>query len=161
MLTNSYATNIGQASGPRHQNVTESLIAAAASAGTTLRATKSSQLLNFSLARASTIALERAGPMCGSLSRSAAAAVFRLVLAAAGAVVALAPAPVVDGFAGTVAAGFAGCIGCEGCVPCAKAGMDSSASTAEVTRTRLVNMGSSSLGCSARPRSTIESDSEP
>src|SRR5262245_22317504 len=78
------------------QKLTTSLIAAAASAGTTLRATKSSQFLNFALARASMIALERAGPICGSLSSSAAVAVLRLVLATCGAVA----APVVAGFAG-------------------------------------------------------------
>src|SRR6516225_3871280 len=106
------------------QKLTTSLIAAAASAGTTLRATKSSQFLNFALARASMIVLERAGPICGSLSSSTAVA-----------------APVVAGFAGAgaVTAG-AGLAGCAGCVPCAKAGTDSSASIAEVTRTRRVNM---------------------
>ena len=66
------------------QKLTTSFIAAAASAGTTLRATKSSQFLNFSLARASTIALERAGPICGTLSSSATVAVLRLTLAATG-----------------------------------------------------------------------------
>src|SRR2546429_5238388 len=108
-------------------------MAAAASAGTTLRATKSSQFLNFALARASMIALERTGPICGSLSSSAEVAVLRLVLATCGAVA----APVVAGFAGagvvTAGAGFAGC---AGCVPCAKAGVDSSASLAEGARTR-------------------------
>src|SRR5262245_23971540 len=83
------------------------------------------------------IGLERAGPICGSLSSSAAVAVLRLVLATRGAVA----APVVAGFAGagavTAGPGFAGC---TGCVPCAKAGMDSSASIAEVTRTRRVNI---------------------
>src|SRR5262249_18416561 len=63
---------------------TLSLIAAEASDGMTLRATKSSQFLNLSFARASTIALERAGPMCGSLSSSSLLAVLRLVLAATG-----------------------------------------------------------------------------
>ena len=119
------------------QKLTTSLIAAAASAGTTLRATKSSQFLNFALARASMIVLERAGPICGSLSSSTAVAVLRLVLATCGAVA----APVVAGFAGAgaVTAG-AGLAGCAGCVPYAKAGTDSSASIAEVTRTRRVNM---------------------
>src|SRR3989441_2586022 len=99
----------------------------------TLRATKSSQFLNFALARASMIALERTGPIWGSLSSSAAVAVLRLVLATCGAVA----APVVAGFAGagavTAGAGFAGC---AGCVPRAKAGTDSSASIAQGTRTR-------------------------
>src|SRR5262245_61510822 len=70
----------------RNQKVTLSLIAAAASADTTLRATKSSQFLNFALARASMIAFEPDGPIFGSLSRSAAGAVLRLTLAATGAV---------------------------------------------------------------------------
>src|SRR5262249_30831210 len=122
------------------QKLTTSLIAAAASAGTSLRATKSSQFLNFALARASMIALERAGPICGSLSSSAAVAVLRLVLATCGAVA----APVVAG-AGVVTAG-AGFAGCAGCVPCAKAGTDSSASIAEVTRTRRVNIAVGPLG---------------
>src|SRR5262245_34887193 len=123
------------------QKLTASLIAAAVSAGTTLRATKSSQFLNFALARASMIVLERAGPICGSLSSSAAVAVLRLVLATCGA----AAAPVVAGFAGAVTAG-AGFAGCAGGVPCAKAGTDSSASIAEVTRTRRVNMVVGPLG---------------
>src|SRR6266511_681373 len=117
------------------QKLTTSFIAAAASAGTTLRATKSSQSLNFAFVRASMIALERVGPMCGSLSSSAAVAVLRLVLAACGAV---AP-PVVAGFAGAVTAG-AGFAGCAGCGPCAKAGADKSANVTEVTRTRRVNI---------------------
>src|SRR5262249_7776137 len=125
------------------QKLTTSLIAAAASAGTTLRAMKLSQFLNFALARASMIALERAGPICGRLSRSAAVAVLRLVLATCGAVA----APVGAGLAGagavTAGAGFAGC---AGCVPCAKAGTDSSASIAEVTRTRRVNIAVGPLG---------------
>src|SRR6516225_7212023 len=123
------------------QKLTTSLIAAAASAGTTLRAMKSSQFLNFALARASMIALERAGPICGSLSSSAAVAVLRLVLATCGAVA----APVVAGFAGAVTAG-AGFADCAGCVPCAKAGTDSSASIAGVTRTRRVNIAVGPLG---------------
>ena len=53
-------------------------MAASAFDGTTLRATKSSQFLNFGFARASTIALARAGPICGRASSSAAVAVFRL-----------------------------------------------------------------------------------
>src|SRR5262245_35738980 len=81
------------------------------------------------------IALERAGPICGSLSSSVAVAVLRLVLAACGAVA----APVVAGFAGAPAAG-AGFAGCAGCIPCAKAGADRSASVAEVTRTRRINI---------------------
>src|SRR6188472_4329197 len=93
----------------------------------TLRATKSSQFLNFALARASTIALERAGPICGTLSSSATVAVLRLTLAATGFVA----APVVVGFAGAAAVG---------CIPCAKAGADRSASIAEVTRTRRVSI---------------------
>src|SRR5262249_10607342 len=127
------------------QKLTTSLIAAAASAGTTLRAMKSSQFLNFALARASMIALERAGPIWGSLSSSAAVAVLRFVLATcrAGA------AAVVAGFAGagavTAGAG-AGVAGCAGWVPCAKAGTDSSASIAEVTRTRRVNIVVGPLG---------------
>src|SRR5262249_53679184 len=116
---------------------TTSLIAAAASAGATLRATKSSQFLNFALARASMIALERAGPICGSLSSSAAVAVLRLVLATCGAVA----APVVAGFAGagavTAGAGFAGG---TGGVSLAEGGVGSSAGHAEVTRTRRVNI---------------------
>src|SRR4030081_3321936 len=88
------------------QNVTTSLSAAVASAGRTLRATKSSQFLNFALARASTITFERAGPICGSLSSSATVAVFRLTLAATGAVA----APVVLGFA-------AGAGVVDGCIP--------------------------------------------
>src|SRR5262245_58466297 len=116
------------------QKLTTSLMAAAASAGTSLRAMKSSQSLNFAFARASMIALERAGPMCGSLSSSAAVAVLRLVLTAW-----LAEAPVVAGFAGAVTAG-AGFAGFAGCVPCAKAGADRSASVTEVTRTRRVNI---------------------
>src|SRR5258707_6068768 len=120
---------------PAVQKVTTSLMAAVASAGTTLRATKSSQFLNFALVRASTMALERAGPICGSLSSSAAAAVLRLVLTACGAVA----APVVAGFAGAVTAG-AGFAACPGWVPCAKAGADTIAIVSEVTRTRGVNI---------------------
>src|SRR5262249_35187903 len=125
------------------QKLTTSLIAAAASAGAAFCATQTSQFLNFALARASMIALERAGPICGSLSSSAAVAVLRLVLATCGAVA----APVVAGFAGAgaVAAG-PGFAGCAGCVPCAKAGTDSSASIAEVTRTRRVNIVVGPLG---------------
>src|SRR5262245_5011618 len=104
-------------------------MAAATSAGMTLRAMKSSQLLNFSLVRAAMIALERCAPTCGSLSSSASVAVLRLILTAAGAVA----APVVAGFAGLGAeaagAGFAGCIGCG---PWAKAGADRSATITEV-----------------------------
>src|SRR5262245_38593326 len=110
-------------------------MAAAASAGTTLRATKSFQSLNFALPRASMMALERAGPICGSLSSSAAVAVLRLVLTACGAVA----APVVAGLAGAVTAG-AGFAGCAGWVPCAKAGADKSAIVSEVARTREVNI---------------------
>src|SRR4029450_4481706 len=88
------------------QKLTTSFIAAAASAGTTLRATKSSQSLNFAFGRASVVGLGGAGGVCGSLSSSAAVAVLRLVLAACGAVA----APVVAGFAGAPAAG-AGCCG--------------------------------------------------
>src|SRR3981189_2326304 len=117
------------------QKLTTSFMAAAASAGTTLRATKSSQFLNFSLARASTIALERAGPIWDTLSSSAAVAVLRLTLAATGDVA----APVVVGFAGAAAEG-AGCAGGVGGVPWARAGMDRSASIEEGTRTRRVNI---------------------
>src|SRR5262245_8993832 len=78
------------------------------------------------------IALERAGPICGSLSSSVAVAVFRLTLAAIGAVA----APVV---AGAAAAG-AGAAGLAGWVPCAKAGAQRSASVKELTRTRLVSI---------------------
>src|SRR5262245_37224304 len=108
-------------------------MAAAASAGTTLRATKSLQSLNFALPRASMMTLERAGPIWGSLSSSAAVAVLRLVLAACGAVA----APVVAGLPGAVTASFAGC---AGWLPWAKAGADKSASATEVTRTRGVNI---------------------
>src|SRR6478672_1933449 len=94
------------------QKLTTSFMATAASAGTTLRATKSSQFLNFPLARASTMALERAGPICETLSSSAAVAVLRLTLAATGDVA----APVVVGFAGAAAEG-AGCAGDVGCIP--------------------------------------------
>src|SRR5262245_13640136 len=110
-------------------------MAAATSAGTTLRATKSFQSLNFALVRALTIALVRALPICVSLSSSAAVAVLRLVLTACGAVA----APVVAGLAGALAAG-AGFAGCAGWVPCAKAGADKSAIASEVTRTRGVNI---------------------
>src|SRR5262249_61653274 len=96
------------------QKLTTSLIAAAASAGTTLRATKSSQLLNFALARASMMALERAGASFGSLSSSAAVAVLRLVLATCGAVA----APVVAGFRrGGRVAGGPGVLGAAGWAP--------------------------------------------
>src|SRR5262249_29358163 len=110
-------------------------MAAAASAGTTLRATKSFQSLNFALVRASTMALERAGPICGSLSSSAAVAVLRLVLTACGAVA----APVVAGLAGAGTAG-AGLGACGRLGACAKAGADKSAIVSEVTRTRGVNI---------------------
>src|SRR5262245_38169567 len=104
---------------------------------------KLSQFLNFALARASMIALERAGPICGSLSSSAAVAVLRLVLATCGAVA----APVVAGFAGagavTAGPGFAGC---AGGVPCAKPGTARSASIAEATRTRRVIIAVGPLG---------------
>jgi hypothetical protein len=59
------------------QKLTFPSIALIASAGTTLRATKSSQFLNL-VFRASIIALTRAGPTSGSLSSSSAGAVFRL-----------------------------------------------------------------------------------
>src|SRR5882762_3509845 len=49
------------------QKLTKSLMAASAFDGTTLRATKSSQFLNLPLTRASTMALARAGPICGSV----------------------------------------------------------------------------------------------
>src|SRR5262249_47006007 len=101
---------------------------------------KSSQFLNFALARASMIALERAGPICGSLSRSAAVAVLRLVLASCGAVA----APVVAGFAGAgaVTAG-AGVAGWAGGGPWTEGG---GGSGAEVTRTRRVNILVGPLG---------------
>ena len=70
------------------QNVTLSLMAASAFAGTTFRATKSSQFLNGDLARASTMALARAAPICGSVSSSVAVAVFRLSFLTIGAVAA-------------------------------------------------------------------------
>src|SRR4029453_9655147 len=79
--------------------------------------------------------LERAGPMCGSLSSSAAVAVLRLVLAACGG----GWGPGGGGFAGAPAAG-AGFAGCAGCIPCAKAGTDRSASVTEVTRTRRMSI---------------------
>jgi hypothetical protein len=56
-------------------------------------------ILEFFLARASMMALERAGPICETLSSSAAVAVLRLTLAATGDVA----APVVVGFAGAAA----------------------------------------------------------
>src|SRR5262245_64542714 len=103
------------------QKVTESLIAAATSAGTTLRAAKSFQSLNFSLVRAAMIASERCAPTCGSLSSSALVAVLRLILAAIGAVA----APVVAGFAGAgAAAEGAGLAGCTGGVAWGEAGAD-------------------------------------
>jgi len=84
-----------------------SLIAASAFDGTTLRATKSSQFLNLPLARVSTMALARAGPICGRVSSSVAVAVLRLILLTTGAgVVGFA------GFAGVVTAGAAGFDGC-------------------------------------------------
>src|SRR5262249_59724606 len=102
--------------------------------GTSLRAMKSSQSLNFSLLRAAMIAFERCAPTCGSLSSSASVAVLRLILVAAGAVA----TPVVVGFAGagadTAGPGFAGCIGC---VPWAKAGTDRSATVIEIASKRV------------------------
>src|SRR5262249_37940442 len=99
------------------QKVTTALIAAATSSGTTLRATKSFQSLNLDFSRAATIAFEPAALTFGSLPMSAAVAVFRLTLAATGAVV-----PVVEGFIGAAAGGdFAA--GADG-VPCAKAGAE-------------------------------------
>jgi hypothetical protein len=65
-----------------------------------LRATKSSQFLNLPLARASTMASARAGPICGSVSRSVAVAVLRLILLTTGA-----GAVGFAGFAGVVTAG--------------------------------------------------------
>ena len=89
------------------QKLTKSLMAASAFDGTTLRATKSSQFLNLPLTRASTMALARAGPICGSVSSSVAVAVLRLILLTTGAgVVGFA------GFAGVVTAGAAGFDGC-------------------------------------------------
>ena len=85
------------------QKLTKSLMAASAFDGTTLRATKSSQFLNLPLARASTMALARAGPICGSVSSSVAVAVLRLILLTTGAVVVG-----FAGFAGVVTAGAAG-----------------------------------------------------
>src|SRR5215468_8408519 len=86
------------------QKLTRSLMAASAFDGTTLRVTKSFQSLNLPLARASTMALARAGPICGSVSSSVAVAVLRLILVTTGAGVA--------GFAGMVMAGAAGFAGC-------------------------------------------------
>src|SRR5258708_33387822 len=81
-------------------------MAASAFDGTTLRATKSSQFLNLLLARASTMALARAGPICGSVSGSVAVAVLRLMLltaAAGGAGIA--------GFSGVEGVGGKGVVG--------------------------------------------------
>src|SRR5690349_11719420 len=113
------------------QKVATSLIAVAASAGITLRATKSSQSLNFALARASTIAFEFSTLPLGSLLSSAAVAVFRLILAATGAV----PLPVV---AGAVAAG-AWVAGLPG-LSWARAGAETRANANTLRRTRLTVM---------------------
>src|SRR5712672_884042 len=91
------------------QKLTKSLIAVSAFDGTTLRFTKSSQFLNFSLVRASMIALARAGPICGRPSSSAALAVLRLTFLATGVVAAGAAIAGAAGLAGVVAgAGVAG-----------------------------------------------------
>ena len=71
--------------------------------GTSLRATKSSQFLNFALARASIMAFDWTGLIFGSFPSSAAVAVLRLILLATGAVA----APVVSGL-GAAAAGGVG-----------------------------------------------------
>src|SRR5215475_14430404 len=97
-------------------------MAASAFAGTTFRATKSSQFLNGLLARASTMALARCGPIFGSVSSSVAVAVFRLIFlttaVAAGVGVVLA------------GAATAGAAGCAGAATCAKAGAALSARNA-------------------------------
>src|SRR5262249_5750889 len=109
-----------------------SLMAASAFDGTTLRATKSSQFLNLPLARASTMALARAGPICGSVSSSVAVAVLRLILLTTGAgVVGFA------GFAGVVTAGAAGLCGCGGW---AKTGAQIAPRSAATQRMRRVDM---------------------
>src|SRR5436190_8772912 len=118
------------------QKLTSCLIAAAVSAGTTLRATKSSQSLNFVFARASTMALDCAGVIFGSLSSWATVAVLRLILPVTAAVA----APVVDGLAvdmGLLAAG-AGVV--DGLVSCENAGADRSTRASVLNRTRCVAM---------------------
>src|SRR5215510_15060658 len=116
------------------QNMTLSLMAASTFDGTTFRATKSSQFLNGPLARASTMALARAGPTCGSVSSSVAVAVFKLIFFAIGAV---ATGVGVAGLAGAAAAGAAGC---AGAAVCARTGAALSASNAatESRRRRVI-----------------------
>src|SRR5258705_8481520 len=87
-------------------------MAASAFDGTTLRFTKSSQFLNFSLVRASMIALARTTPICGKPSSSVTVAVLRLTFLTTG----VAAADVVD--AG--AAGLAGVAAGAGVAACAE-----------------------------------------
>src|SRR5215470_12604863 len=110
-------------------------MAASAFAGTTFRATKSSQFLNGPLARASTMALARAGPICGNVSISVAVAVLRLIFLTIGAVAA---------GVGAVLAGAttAGAAGCAGAATCARAGAALSARNAatESRRRRFIGV---------------------
>src|SRR5215475_9295342 len=110
-------------------------MAASAFAGTTFRATKSSQFLNGLLARASTMALARCGPIFGSVSSSVALAVFRLIFLTTGAVA----AGVGVVFAGAATAGAAGC---AGAATCARAGAALSARNAatESRRRRFIGV---------------------
>src|SRR5258705_7197552 len=110
-------------------------MAASAFAGTTFRATKSSQFLNGDLARSSTMALARAAPICGSVSSSVAVAVFRLIFLTIGAVAA--------GVAVVLAgATTAGAVGCAGAATCARTGAALSASNAatESRRRRFIGV---------------------
>ena len=96
----SHRPTMGFCKTPAAQKPTKSLIAASAFDGTTLRVTKSSQFLNGPFARASTIALARAGPIWGSVSSSVAVAVLRLILRVAGATAVGAAAAGAAGLAG-------------------------------------------------------------
>src|SRR5499426_4863712 len=110
-------------------------MAASAFAGTTFRATKSSQFLNGLLARASTMALARCGPIFGSVSSSVAVAVFRLIFLTIGVVA----TGVGAALAGATTAGAAGC---AGAATCAKAGAALSARNAatESRRRRFIGV---------------------